>query len=379
MKKSLIAILTFSIGSLLLTCALCESLVWIFNLRNLIPPPPESTEQDPYTENPYIITCKDFLFFHIPFSNYIQKRADYEVDYKINSHGFRGPEISCSSKNQKKRILLIGDSMVEGHGLDFNSTLPFLMNENLSSFGYEVINVGVQGGSPVYYATNLDRYLQFNPDIVVMMLYENDLWEDRQREQNYNSLEYFDDINKLLSTSKKGFLDNLFISSKIKLIFNQIEKSAAEQEIDVNIIKVNKNINLLPTSSPFDTKIKSVKENWEMSSKYLDICFNEFTSKKVEFFLVYLNLIPYLDLKLFPTINPDFKKVSASIDTFSSNWAKGKNIKFLSLSPYTKELFLNKNVFDVIIQDDGHPTKETMTHIEKIIREWILSNLVKSN
>jgi len=379
MKKSLIAILTFSIGSLLLTCALCESLVWIFNLRNLIPPPPESTEQDPYTENPYIITCKDFLFFHIPFSNYIQKRADYEVDYKINSHGFRGPEISCSSKNQKKRILLIGDSMVEGHGLDFNSTLPFLMNENLSSFGYEVINVGVQGGSPVYYATNLDRYLQFNPDIVVMMLYENDLWEDRQREQNYNSLEYFDDINKLLSTSKKGFLDNLFISSKIKLIFNQIEKSAAEQEIDVNIIKVNKNINLLPTSSPFDTKIKSVKENWEMSSKYLDICFNEFTSKKVEFFLVYLNLIPYLDLKLFPTINPDFKKVSASIDTFSSNWAKGKNIKFLSLSPYTKELFLNKNVFDVIIQDDGHPTKETMTHIEKIIREWILSNLDKSN
>ena len=379
MKKSLIAILTFSIGSLLLTCALCESLVWIFNLRNLIPPPPESTEQDPYTENPYIITCKDFLFFHIPFSNYIQKRADYEVDYKINSHGFRGPEISCSSKNQKKRILLIGDSMVEGHGLDFNSTLPFLMNENLSSFGYEVINVGVQGGSPVYYATNLDRYLQFNPDIVVMMLYENDLWEDRQREQNYNSLEYFDDINKLLSTSKKGFLDNLFISSKIKLIFNQIEKSAAEQEIDVNIIKVNKNINLLPTSSPFDTKIKSVKENWEMSSKYLDICFNEFTSKKVEFFLVYLNLIPYLDLKLFPTINPDFKKVSASIDTFSSNWAKGKNIKFLSLSPYIKELFLNKNVFDVIIQDDGHPTKETMTHIEKIIREWILSNLDKSN
>jgi len=379
MKKSLIAILTFSIGSLLLTCALCESLVWIFNLRNLIPPPPESTEQDPYTENPYIITCKDFLFFHIPFSNYIQKRADYEVDYKINSHGFRGPEISCSSKNQKKRILLIGDSMVEGHGLDFNSTLPFLMNENLSSFGYEVINVGVQGGSPVYYATNLDRYLQFNPDIVVMMLYENDLWEDRQREQNYNSLEYFDDINKLLSTSKKGFLDNLFISSKIKLIFNQIEKSAAEQAIDVNIIKVNKNINLLPTSSPFDTKIKSVKENWEMSSKYLDICFNEFTSKKVEFFLVYLNLIPYLDLKLFPTINPDFKKVSASIDTFSSNWAKGKNIKFLSLSPYTKELFLNKNVFDVIIQDDGHPTKETMTHIEKIIREWTLSNLDKSN
>ena len=89
------------------------------------------------------------------------------------------------------------------------------MNENLSSFGYEVINVGVQGGSPVYYATNLDRYLQFNPDIVVMILYENDLWEDRQRELNYNSLEHFDDIDKLLSTSKKGFLDNLFVSSKL--------------------------------------------------------------------------------------------------------------------------------------------------------------------
>ena len=94
---------------------------------------------------------------------------------------------------------------------------------------------------------------------------------------------------------------------------------------------------------------------------------------------MYLNLIPYLDLKLFPTVNPDFKKVSASIDTFSSNWAKGKNIKFLSLSPYTKELFLNKNVFEVIIQDDGHPTKETVSYIEEVIREWILSNLTENN
>lgn len=379
MNKSLIAILTLSLGSLVLTYALCESLIWIFNVRNLIPPPPESTEQDPYTENPYVITCRDFLFFHIPFSNYIQKRGDYEVDYKINSYGFRGPEISCSNKNQKKRILFIGDSMVEGHGLELNSTLPFIMNENLSSLGYEVVNVGVQGGSPVYYATNLDRYLQFKPDIVVMMLYENDLWEDRQRELNYNSLEYFDDIDKLLSTSPKGFLDNLFIYSKIKLIFNHIEKSAAEQAIYANIIEVEKNKKLLPTSSPFDTKINLVKENWEMSSKYLDICFNEFASKKVEFFLVYLNLIPYLDLKLFPTVNPDFKKVSASIDTFSSNWAKGKNIKFLSLSPYTKELFLNKNVFEVIIQDDGHPTKETVSYIEEVIREWIFSNLTENN
>ena len=259
MKKSFIAKLALFLSSLILFFTLCESLIFVFNLRNLMPLPPESSELDPYTENPYIIHV-DFLFFHIPFSQYIQKRADYEVDYKINSYGFRGPEISCSSKKQKKRILFVGDSMVEGHGLDLNSTLPFLMNENLNSFGYEVINVGVQGGSPVYYATNLGRYLQFNPDIVVMMLYENDLWEDRQREQNYNSLEHFDDIDKLLSTSKKSFLDNLFIPSKINSFLNQIDKSAVEKAIDANIIKVKKNNNLLPTSSPFDTRINLVKK-----------------------------------------------------------------------------------------------------------------------
>ena len=77
MKKSLIVKLTLSLSLLVLTYTLCETLIWIFNVRNLIPPPPKSTEQDPYKENPYIISCKDFLFFHIPFSNYIQKRADY--------------------------------------------------------------------------------------------------------------------------------------------------------------------------------------------------------------------------------------------------------------------------------------------------------------
>lgn len=71
--------------------------------------------------------------------------------------------------------------MVEGQGLRVNETLPFLLNKNLKMYNFEVLNAGVQGASPIYYALNTARYIDLNPDIIVLLLYENKFWEDRVR------------------------------------------------------------------------------------------------------------------------------------------------------------------------------------------------------
>ena len=49
----------------------------------------------------------------------------FAVQYSINRHGFRGPEIPA--KGERLRLLVIGDSQAEGHGVEFGETFPALL------------------------------------------------------------------------------------------------------------------------------------------------------------------------------------------------------------------------------------------------------------
>ena len=84
-------------------------------------------------------------------------------------------------------------------------------------YNYEVLNAGVQGASPIYYALNSTRYIDLKPDTIVLLLYENDLWEDRVRELNYEALPSFYDTKKIMSNYNDSFfLVILFLFRKLK-------------------------------------------------------------------------------------------------------------------------------------------------------------------
>ena len=69
-----------------------------------------------------------------------------------NSIGFRDKEIREISKVNKtqKRILLIGDSFIEGAGLDFEFTLAGMLEKDLGD-KFEVLNSAVGSYSPSIY------------------------------------------------------------------------------------------------------------------------------------------------------------------------------------------------------------------------------------
>lgn len=116
----------------------------------------------------------EFVFYrHEPNTN----RTYQKANISFNSYGLRGSEIN---KNKKTaiRLLLLGDSVTFGWGVDqeeiFPEVLEKLLNYN-SPTKTEVINAGV-GGYNTYQEVQyfLREGIYFNPDMVVLIFVDND-------------------------------------------------------------------------------------------------------------------------------------------------------------------------------------------------------------
>ena len=112
--------------------------------------------------------------------NYASDNPDFVSTYeRTNGFGFRDLPRKPHASADVTRILLVGDSVVEGYGLPFEQTLAVqiqnLFDQQKSSEQYEVLNFGVSA-----YCTRAEvellekRGLQFRPDYVVLVFVEND-------------------------------------------------------------------------------------------------------------------------------------------------------------------------------------------------------------
>src|SRR6218665_315271 len=64
----------------------------------------------------------------------------WNVEYQFNSYGARDDEKQRAS--EKKRILFLGDSFIEGYGIDKDKRLSNLMEKNMD---VECLNFGTSG------------------------------------------------------------------------------------------------------------------------------------------------------------------------------------------------------------------------------------------
>ncbi|MDD5178219.1 MAG: SGNH/GDSL hydrolase family protein [Candidatus Nanoarchaeia archaeon] len=91
------------------------------------------------------------------FCNYIE----------LNSKGLRDREYDYE-KNNKYRIVVLGDSMMEGLEVSLNDSFQEILENSLGE-NYEVINFGVGGYSTDQeYLTLKEEGLKYNPDLVIL-------------------------------------------------------------------------------------------------------------------------------------------------------------------------------------------------------------------
>lgn len=97
--------------------------------------------------------------------------------HALNSYGFRDEPWERHPGQGKQRIMMIGDSYVEGVMVEASENIPSQFQEALGE-DVEVMNAGMNGvGLPCYVAFMHDAVPLFKPDKVLLVLFSNDIAE----------------------------------------------------------------------------------------------------------------------------------------------------------------------------------------------------------
>lgn len=116
----------------------------------------------------------------LPFEHAANKRSLLcGVEIKTNSLGLRAEKDYVLPKPaHTKRILVLGDSITMGWGVEFKDTyasrLEDLLNKNLSQH-FEVINAGVGNYNSICELAALKKFINLEPDLIILGFYINDL------------------------------------------------------------------------------------------------------------------------------------------------------------------------------------------------------------
>ncbi len=107
------------------------------------------------------------------------------VPVHINNLGFRDPRDYDLAKGPLTfRIVVLGDSVTFGHSSVYEHTYPYLLEQHLKQWrpdvDWQVWNVAVPGYNTSQELAHLNEIgPQFNPDLVVVGFFENDLVDNR--------------------------------------------------------------------------------------------------------------------------------------------------------------------------------------------------------
>ena len=159
-----------AICATLLALLAAEAIVRVFRLAPGIKP----IQLDSY-DCIYKRSTNPILGFELK-ANCHSDNPDFIQNYeRTNSHGQRDKERTLQKPEGVRRILLLGDSVVEGYGLRESETISQQLEAFYPDGSTEVLNFGVSA-----YCTRAEiellevKGLRFDPDVVILVFVEND-------------------------------------------------------------------------------------------------------------------------------------------------------------------------------------------------------------
>lgn len=100
------------------------------------------------------------------------------VTVRVNSHGLRGPEFETAKAPGRKRILILGDSVVFGWGAEEQDLFPAELQRRFDGDGrgIEVIAAGVGSwNTRAEYEFLREVGVTFQPDVLLLLIVANDV------------------------------------------------------------------------------------------------------------------------------------------------------------------------------------------------------------
>ena len=265
----------------------------------------------------------------------------------------------------KKRILLIGDSFIEGAGLNYEYTFSGLLDNYLGE-GYEVLNSAVGSYSPSIYYKKTKYYLDkgYKFDQALVFLDVSDIYDELfiKFDQNENIIlnpekkrnifkKYFYFMGRLLRDNSVIFRFAAITSDKTEQIKNYLKlKYKVSKEHKKKFFKVNTDEVMFYRMTHIDRgywtfndkKFKEVEKGINQSEKYLGKLFRLLEKNSIRSTLIvypWPTQIVYGDNYHLP---------------YWKNFALKNKINFLSLYDQFSAKDNNRFIFENFIYGDIH-------------------------
>ena len=265
-----------------------------------------------FLENKLIKANKESFENRIFNKNYnytFQKQAQFTSQYDKNIYtiftndlGFRD-ESTQPLDREKEYSILIGDSFIEGVGLDYKDTIVGILNENLENNKFKFLNAGVASYSSYIYLRKIKDIIKNNSDLkirkVIVFLDKSDVSDD-ERYLNRPSL-FKDTKGKFINKRKEDFLVDLkkmsfwrfytkqTISGKvIKLGTDQIENFLSNIK-KRSFISKKLNKSFFEVTDLEIRAIKSINNKPHIKNWYLGSTWEERTKNNIKFSVENLN------------------------------------------------------------------------------------------
>ena len=119
---------------------------------------------------------------------------EFESEVVLNARGFRDAEVPATKPPATHRVVVLGDSITWGLGVDRGERYPDLLAARLASRGLavEVVNLGVTGyGTDQEYLLFRREGRRYCADLVLLGAYENDARENAAAVQGRYPKPYF--------------------------------------------------------------------------------------------------------------------------------------------------------------------------------------------
>jgi hypothetical protein len=131
-----------------------------------------------------LIVLEGVFMFHQGthrFNGTLGSRAWFLKNWELNEQGYRDTPYDSAAIAGKRKVLVIGDSFVAGHGIkDPKDRFSNVLGSKLSKDLYHVFNLGV-GGSDTRDENKRLREFPYKPDMLIFSWYPNDIEEDGER------------------------------------------------------------------------------------------------------------------------------------------------------------------------------------------------------
>lgn len=101
-------------------------------------------------------------------------------------------QIALTNENEEKKILILGDSLTAGYGIDQQDAFPAVLERKIHESGYKnyrVINAGVSGSTSASGKSRLNWFLKSKPNILILILGANDGLRGLKLEESKQNLD----------------------------------------------------------------------------------------------------------------------------------------------------------------------------------------------